>query len=40
MNEIFDRVLQAARKLGASDVHLKVGNYPVVRVNGQLRPLT
>ena len=31
---------QARDRAGASDVHLKVGNFPVVRVNGQLRPLT
>lgn len=39
MNEIFDRVLQAARKLGASDVHLKVGLPPVFRIRGMLRTL-
>jgi twitching motility protein PilT len=39
MNEIFDRVLQAARKLGASDVHLKVGLPPVFRIRGALRTL-
>ena len=39
MNEIFDRVLQAARKLGASDVHLKVGLPPVFRIRGSLRAL-
>ncbi|MCA9697611.1 MAG: Flp pilus assembly complex ATPase component TadA, partial [Myxococcales bacterium] len=39
MNEIFDRVLMAARKLGASDVHLKVGRPPIFRIRGQLRTL-
>lgn len=39
MNEIFNRVLQAARKLGASDVHLKVGLPPVFRIRGVLRTL-
>jgi twitching motility protein PilT len=39
MNEIFDRVLQAARKLGASDVHLKVGLPPIFRIRGSLRTL-
>lgn len=39
MNEIFDRVLKAARKLGASDVHLKVGLPPVFRIRGVLRTL-
>ncbi len=35
-----NQLLKDATDQGASDVHLKVGNYPVVRVNGQLRPLT
>jgi twitching motility protein PilT len=39
MNEIFDRVLHAARKLGASDVHLKVGLPPIFRIRGTLRTL-
>lgn len=39
LNEIFDRVLLAARKLGASDVHLKVGRPPIFRIRGQLRTL-
>ena len=39
MNEIFDRVLEAARKLGASDVHLKVGLPPIFRIRGALRTL-
>lgn len=39
MNEIFDRVLLAARKLGASDVHLKIGRPPIFRIRGQLRTL-
>lgn len=34
-----NQLLRDASAVGASDVHLKVGNYPVVRVNGQLRPL-
>ncbi len=34
-----NQLLKHAIDQGASDVHLKVGNYPVVRVNGQLRPL-
>ncbi|HEX3696023.1 MAG TPA: type IV pilus twitching motility protein PilT [Polyangia bacterium] len=36
-NSIFDRVLQAARQLGASDVHLKAGLPPVFRIKGDLR---
>jgi twitching motility protein PilT len=35
-----NQLLKHAIEQGASDVHLKVGNFPVVRVNGQLRPLT
>ena len=37
MASILDRVLQAARQLGASDVHLKVGLPPVFRIKGDLR---
>lgn len=37
MSSILDRVLQAARHLGASDVHLKVGLPPVFRIKGDLR---
>jgi twitching motility protein PilT len=35
-----NQLLKDATDQGASDVHLKVGNYPVVRVNGQLKALT
>jgi twitching motility protein PilT len=37
MASMMDRVLQAARQLGASDVHLKVGLPPVFRIKGDLR---
>jgi twitching motility protein PilT len=37
MNAILDRVLQAARQLGASDVHLKAGLPPIFRIKGDLR---
>jgi twitching motility protein PilT len=37
MVSVLDRVLQAARQLGASDVHLKVGLPPIFRVKGDLR---
>ncbi len=37
MSSNLDRVLQAARQLGASDVHLKVGLPPVFRIKGDLR---
>lgn len=37
MASVLDRVLQAARQLGASDVHLKVGLPPVFRIKGDLR---
>ena len=37
MNVLLDQVLQTARQLGASDVHLKVGLPPVFRVKGDLR---
>ena len=37
MNQILDRVLAAARQLGASDVHLKAGLPPIFRIKGELR---
>ena len=37
MNPLLDQVLQTARQLGASDVHLKVGLPPVFRIKGDLR---
>ena len=37
MQALLDRVLQAARQLGASDVHLKAGLPPVFRIKGDLR---
>jgi twitching motility protein PilT len=35
-----DTLLRAACEATASDLHLKVGNYPYIRVDGELRPLT
>lgn len=37
MSQTFDRVLSAARQLGASDVHLKSGLPPIFRIKGELR---
>ena len=37
MHAALDRVLQAARQLGASDVHLKAGLPPIFRIKGDLR---
>src|SRR3954467_8920586 len=37
MSQILDRVLTAARQLGASDVHLKAGLPPTFRSKGGLR---
>jgi twitching motility protein PilT len=37
MISVLDRVLQAARQLGASDVHLKCSLPPIFRVKGDLR---
>lgn len=34
------KLLKQAVSVGASDIHLKVGNYPYLRVEGQLAPLT
>ncbi len=36
-SEILERVLSAARQLGASDVHLKAGLPPIFRIKGELR---
>ncbi len=36
-NEVFERVLSAARQLGASDVHIKAGLPPIFRIKGELR---
>lgn len=38
--EIVLRILRAAAKVGASDVHLRSGAPPIVRLEGELRPLT
>lgn len=35
-----DKIFRALVKLEGSDLHLKVGNPPIVRVNGTLRPLS
>lgn len=37
MSQVLDRVLAAARQLGASDVHLKAGLPPIFRIKGDLR---
>ncbi len=37
MTSLLDRVLAAARQLGASDVHLKAGLPPIFRIRGELR---
>ncbi len=37
MAQVLDRVLTAARQLGASDVHLKAGLPPIFRIKGELR---
>ncbi len=39
MSQILDRVLAAARQLGASDVHLKAGLRPIFRIKGDLRTI-
>ena len=39
METFFDRALAAARQLGASDIHLKPGLAPILRINGELRTL-
>jgi twitching motility protein PilT len=37
MLDVLERVLAAAKRLGASDVHLKVGLPPIYRIKGDLR---
>ncbi|HEY6881831.1 MAG TPA: hypothetical protein VI299_27575, partial [Polyangiales bacterium] len=37
--EMVMRIMRAAFKLQASDVHLRVGAQPIVRLEGELRPL-
>jgi len=39
MHTLFDRALTAARQLRASDIHLKAGLAPILRVDGELRTL-
>ena len=39
MDSLFDRALAAARQLGASDIHLKPGMAPILRIDGELRTL-
>ena len=40
LNVHINDILKSAAAKGASDVHLKVGSYPVIRVDGKLRALT
>jgi twitching motility protein PilT len=40
MGMTIDELLRTACENKASDLHLKVGNYPYIRVDGELRPLT
>ncbi len=40
MESVFDRTVLAARRLGASDVHLKPGLAPILRIAGELRTLS
>jgi twitching motility protein PilT len=35
-----DELLRTAHSMGASDVHLKVGSCPILRINGDLSPLS
>src|SRR3954454_17351679 len=40
MDSFFDKALLLARRLGASDVHLKPGLSPILRIAGELRTLS
>lgn len=35
-----NELLKTAHSMGASDVHIKVGSQPILRINGELEPLT
>jgi twitching motility protein PilT len=37
---MIDDILRKANQHGASDIHLKVGSHPVIRIEGRLIPLT
>ena len=40
MSSRIDDLLRMAMSFGASDLHLRAGSFPVIRVNGELRPLS
>ncbi len=40
MSKRIDDLLRMALSFGASDLHLRAGSYPIIRVNGDLRPVT
>ena len=40
MSTRIDDLLRMAMSFGASDLHLRAGSYPVIRVNGELRPIS
>ncbi len=40
MSSRIDDLLRMAMSFGSSDLHLRAGSYPVIRVNGELRPLS
>ncbi len=40
MSTRIDDLLRMAMSFGASDLHLRAGSYPVIRVNGELRPVS
>jgi twitching motility protein PilT len=40
MSAKIDDLLRMAMSFGASDLHLRAGSFPVIRVNGELRPVS
>lgn len=40
MSTRIDDLLRMAMSFGASDLHLRAGSFPVIRVNGELRPIS
>ncbi|MEP6925824.1 MAG: type IV pilus twitching motility protein PilT [Pyrinomonadaceae bacterium] len=39
MSSKIDELLRIVASFGASDLHLKVGSFPIMRINGELRPI-
>ena len=40
MSKRIDDLLRMAMSFGASDLHLRAASYPIIRVKGDLRPVS